>query len=194
MLEWRWRGVRYRISLLFPALLTALLLIQPDGTAVTCVLASLAHECGHLLLMMVCRVPPECCVLGAFGMRLEVGEHRADYRENILVSLAGPLVNAMLAMLFWRLGQPTVAAIHLLLCLFNLLPVKGLDGGEILRCLLCMRWEPTRVERGLDILSLALIGLLGLFSCVLWNFRVGTGTLPIVTVYLLIAYVAEHEK
>lgn len=40
MLEWRLGGIQLRISLLFPALLTALLFLQPEGVAVSCVLAS----------------------------------------------------------------------------------------------------------------------------------------------------------
>ena len=48
MLEWRIGGVRCRLSLLFPALITALLLWQPDGLAVSCLLASLIHEGGDV--------------------------------------------------------------------------------------------------------------------------------------------------
>ena len=58
MLEWRLCGVRFRLSLLFPALVTALLMCQPKGLALSCLLASLIHEGGHLLAMMAVGVPP----------------------------------------------------------------------------------------------------------------------------------------
>ncbi|MBQ8753177.1 MAG: hypothetical protein IJZ13_08755, partial [Clostridia bacterium] len=69
MLEARFGGVHFRLSLLFPALITALLLWKPDGLAVSCVVASAVHEGGHLLAMLGLGYPPRACTLGAFGIR-----------------------------------------------------------------------------------------------------------------------------
>ena len=67
MLEWRWGGVRYRISLLFPALITALLLCQLNGLTVSCLLASIIHEGGHLLAMLAMGIPPRGRVRSALA-------------------------------------------------------------------------------------------------------------------------------
>ena len=138
MFEWTVRGVRCRLSILFPALLTALLCYQPDGMAITCVIASAIHECGHLLMMLLRGCPPSCCTLGAFGMRIEMGTARTvGYGDNILISAAGPAVNLLCAILFYALGNAAVATVHLVQGAFNLLPAEALDGGQILRCVCC---------------------------------------------------------
>lgn len=186
MLECRILGVRCRFSLLFPALLTTLLLLQPEGMAISCLLASVIHELGHLLAMMLLKCLPKQCVLGAFGMRLEIGDRQAGYRSNVAVSLAGPLVNLACAAGLWMLSRPEQGAIHLLLCLFNLLPVSGLDGGEVLRCLLSLRWEPHRVERGLRLFSVGILTVLTVVALWLIMTGQGNGTLFIVCGYLFL--------
>ena len=131
-------GVRCRFSLLFPALLTALLLWKPDGLAVACLLASLIHEGGHLLAMMLVGVPPEDCTLSAFGARIRVKPMDSGYIQNILISLAGPLANVVSAGVLLKCGCQLPAAAHLTLAGLNLLPSLALDGGQILRCGLCL--------------------------------------------------------
>lgn len=138
MLELRLWGIRCRVSLLFPALVTTLLLWHPDGLAASCLLASLIHEGGHLAAMLALGVPPQCCVLGAFGMRIELGKTLVGYGRNLLISLAGPLANVLAAAGLLLLECPTAAAVHLALAFLNLLPAAALDGGEILRCGLCL--------------------------------------------------------
>ena len=134
MCEWRLWGVRCRVGLLFPALVTALLLYQPDGLAITCLLASLIHEGGHLLAMLLMRVPPQCCTLGAFGMRIDVGHPLVGYGRNLMISLSGPLMNGLAAALLFLWNRPAAALVHLALAGLNLLPSAALDGGEVVRC------------------------------------------------------------
>ncbi len=158
MFEWTVRGVRCRLSILFPALLTALLCYQPSGMAITCVIASAMHECGHLLMMLLRGCPPSCCTLGAFGMRIEMGATRTvGYGDNILISAAGPAVNLLCAIFFCALGNAAVATVHLVQCGFNLLPAEALDGGQICRCV-CCRYGGERVaDRLLLGLSVAVL-------------------------------------
>lgn len=158
MFEWTVRGVRCRFSILFPALLAALLFCQPSGTAVVCVVASATHECGHLLAMTLLGCPPSCCTLGAFGMRIEMGEMRAvGYGRNVLISLAGPVVNIVCAAAFWLLGGELTAAVHLIQGAFNLLPAAALDGGQILRCLCSRRMTEEAAERVVFVTSIAVL-------------------------------------
>ncbi len=194
MLEGRVAGVRCRVSLLFPALLTGLLLAQGDSLAVSCVLASMMHEGGHLLAMLALGCPPQVCTLGAFGMRIEMGRERLiGYRRNILVSLAGPAVNLVTAPLLWACGCARAAAVHLILALFNLLPAAALDGGQVLRCLFCLAGKESQADRRLRWLSAAV--LLPLATLAFWLVLSGRGniTLLIVSGYL-IALIFFHPQ
>ncbi len=185
MLEWRLWGIRCRVSLLFPALVTALLLWQPDGLAVSCLLASLMHEGGHLLAMLALGIPPYQCTLGAFGMRIDLGNRLMDYKKNLLISFAGPLTNGLAAAGLFMLNAPSAAMVHLVLGALNLLPAAALDGGEILRCGLCLLgWEP--LVRSVLRLTSALV-LLPLATFSLWLcLRAENPTLLIVSGYLVV--------
>ncbi len=186
MLEGHIVGVRCRVSLLFPALLTGLLLAQTDSLAVSCAIASAMHEAGHLLAMVALGCPPRVCTLGAFGMRIEMGaEQLVGSRRNMLVSLAGPMVNLVAAPLLWLCGCASAAMVHLILAALNLLPAAALDGGQILRCLFCLAGKQEKAERWLRILSAVV--LLPLATAAFWLFLSGTGnaTLLIVSGYLI---------
>ena len=184
MFEFRVFGVRCRLSLLFPAMVTVLLLQQPDGLALPCLLASVMHECGHLLAMLALGVPPEDCALGAFGARIRLGGRLPGYGQNVLISLAGPLTNLLTAVFLFIIGNRKVAAVHLVLALLNLLPTTALDGGEILHSFLCMLGLEPLSGRILRMASVVV--LLPLASTGLWLLLRGDGnpTLLIVTTYL----------
>lgn len=180
MLEFSVCGVRCRLSLLFPALLTALLLCQPEGAAVSCVLASLVHEGGHLLAMVLVGVPPEDCTLSAFGARIRMNHQKIGYKENILISLAGPLANGLSAGLLLWWGRLVPAVAHLTLALLNLLPSAALDGGQILRCGLCLMGLEPLAHRVVRVLSAAV--LLALATGALLLFFRGSGNLSLLVV------------
>lgn len=186
MLEGNIAGVRCRVSLLFPALLTGLLLAQSDSLAVSCVFASAMHEAGHLFAMVVLGCPPRVCTLGAFGMRIEMGaEQLVGYHRNILISLAGPMVNLIAAPILWLCGCVSAAMVHLILAALNLLPAAALDGGQIMRCVFCLAGKQEKADKWLRILSAAV--LLPLATAAFWLFLSGVGnvTLLIVSVYLI---------
>ncbi len=192
MLTFRLCGVPCRVSLLFPALLTALLLYQPEGLTVTCLFASVMHEVGHLLAMLWWRVPPKECVLGLFGLRIRLGSHLSKYGRNIGIALAGPAVNGISAVVLWWLDAPQTAAVHLLLAVLNLLPVGVLDGGEVLRSVMCLCGchsnadGVVRMTSRLTVLPITLFGLHLL--------PVGNPTLLIVGVYLMVMTILSDKN
>lgn len=195
---WSFRlcGIRCRASLLFPALLTAMLLCQPESMAVTCLLASLIHEGGHLLAMLLLRVPPEDCVLGVFGLRMHLGHRLVEYERYIWIALAGPATNGMAAVCLLAADRPSIAAVHGVLAVLNLLPVSVLDGGEILRCGLCLMGAERMAAPILRCTSAAVVILL--FVCALWLYGRSSGnpSLLIVCAYLaaMLFFSEKNEK
>ena len=187
MIEFRLGGMTCRISLLFPALVTALLLCQPDGLAITCLLASLIHEGGHLLAMLLLRVPPKECTLGLFGLRIRLHSHLTEYIRNIGVALAGPLINGAAAVVLLILRVPQMAAVHLLLAILNLLPVAVLDGGEIGKCLLCLWVGEQRADTVLRLTSALVVFPMIAIGMWLILWRRSNPTLLIIGVYLAVA-------
>lgn len=83
------------------------------------------HEAAHVIMARVLGVRVKRVGVnwrGPFIVR-EPGEPRS----NLYISLAGPLINVIVATLFWTTA-PLFAQLNLVLGLSNLLPIAGSDG------------------------------------------------------------------
>jgi Zn-dependent protease len=93
-------------------------------------LAMTLHEAGHLVVALAVGIKVKNVGLrwkGIYTVR-EPGPPM----KNILVSLAGPMVNLIL-MMTWH-WSPTFGLANLCFALFNVLPIEGSDGERIMRC------------------------------------------------------------
>ncbi len=95
---------------------------------------------------------------------------KLSYRQELLVSLAGPMVNALL--FFAALEtNPTFALTNFGLFCYNMLPLYPLDGGRMLRAFLLLSLPEgiaSRVEQGIGAACLLfLIGAAVYLTCVL---------------------------
>ncbi len=187
MLERTVGGITFRLSLLFPAAVIALMSWDDSNLVLLCLLASLLHEAGHALAMLIVHDRPRCVTMGIFGIRVERDRGcYLSYGAAAVVSLAGPLVNVFCFTLFWRLGQPTAAVIHAGLALFNLLPVSSLDGGEALYALLCLRMTEDKASRVMCVVSVLVIFPLAVVGFWLLLSDTHNFTLLVMSGYLLL--------
>lgn len=106
------------------------------GDALCLLLAALIHEAGHWAALsathngiLQLRLRGCCARIVPYYRRLP------GLRQELTILAAGPLAGVIFAFLL-KPFAPRFAKISLLLSLFNLLPVRGLDGGSVLR-LLC---------------------------------------------------------
>lgn len=146
--------------------LAAFLFYQSTSSfLVTFLLAAALHEGGHLLAARWRGVPVRALSMTAFGCVLDfVDGALVRDRDLLWIAAAGPLCNLFFALLCvtpwvgrWR-GAALFGAEHLLLALFNLLPVFPLDGAVLCAGLL----KPKVGERRAEQAVLALSGGLGL--------------------------------
>jgi Zn-dependent protease len=94
----------------------------------------LLHEAGHMLAARALGVPVREFGLtwrGAYNRRAHSGRRRTE----ILISLAGPLTNLLLAfpLHYVPVIGNQLALCNLMLCIVNLLPIPSSDGLRILR-------------------------------------------------------------
>jgi len=109
------------------------------------------HELMHSLVARAFGTPVRGITLFALGGVAEMEEEPATPLGELLMALAGPLASAVLALLFHLLGlaggslglpEPLLvvisylAAINILLAVFNMVPAFPLDGGRVLRAIL----------------------------------------------------------
>jgi len=145
----------------------------------TCVVL---HELGHAIVARRFGIRTRDITLLPIGGIARLERIPTEPRQELLVALAGPAVNLVLAGVFWvtltLLGQPLVGLarggvlenlfwVNLSLFLFNLLPAFPMDGGRVLRALLATRLEyahaseiAARIGQGMAFL----FGLVGLFT------------------------------
>ena len=72
-----------------------------------------------------------------------VGNAYCNAKESIAIALAGPVANFVFTAVFYILGLyfdsfllAAFGVVQILVCAVNLLPIRGLDGGTVVRILL----------------------------------------------------------
>lgn len=196
MFEWSIGKIRLSVTVPFLASLLVLMLGDTGSIPLWCVAASLMHETGHVVAVLLLEKQPVRVELGVFGMRmLHQDTAGVGYRRKIAVLLAGPAVNLACAAVLFMVGQAgMIMGVHLVLGLFNLLPIEPLDGGQALLCLLAMRGDIGRAEKTVFALSFVLLFFLltGGFYLLLaggYNF-----TLLAISLYLSLLIFFKHRK
>ena len=185
-------GIPVRLHFTFLLLLVFLIFIgfggsQSGPAAAVYVLALFVsvflHEVGHALVARIYGLRTLEIVMYPIGgvSRLE---RSPSSRQELLIALAGPFVNLVIAVVLLatqhdflpleNLRIPTdanlierIAVGNLLLAVFNLLPAYPMDGGRVLRSLIALRKsedEATRMAAGAGRLLAVAMGLFGLLS------------------------------
>lgn len=112
--------------------------------------AATIHELGHYAVLRLCGVRVTGLRLSVFGAVMDTDSARLSYGRELAAVLAGPAANFLWAFALAAMQRPVwyaPAGAQLALGLFNLLPVRPLDGGRAL-CLALSWWlGPTAGER-----------------------------------------------
>lgn len=121
--------------------------------------AAALHECGHYLSGRVFGGRLRRLELSAVGAGMEL-EYSGplSYLQEIVVTLAGPVVNLLLGWLGVTTGRFLFASINLGLAGLNLLPVLPLDGGRVLYSAVTCAAGEVWGERVIAVLSAVFVG------------------------------------
>ena len=151
-MKFKTENTSVNISFYFAAVLTLSMLLDKTNISFYSILSALLHETGHMLCLFFLKAKPKEIKFGLFGMRIVRGNKTLTYKNELLTALSGPLVNIILFVLFLHWEKTLMfSAVNLALGIFNLLPVKPMDGGEALYYLLCGFYEENRIKRITDI-------------------------------------------
>lgn len=153
-------------------------------------LCVLLHEYGHALAARRYGIPTRDITLLPIGGLARLERMPEDPRQELVVALAGPAVNVVIAALLFvgltlrgapdpvaleATGESVVRggiaerlmAVNVMLVVFNMLPAFPLDGGRVLRAGLAMRMDYARATRtaaaigqGMAVLF-GIVGLMG---------------------------------
>ena len=201
-MKWSWRigrifGIDLKIHLTFFFLLAyvGFIAFSNGGTAASAAMDILfiivlflfvvMHEFGHALMAKRFRIPTKDITLLPIGGVARLESMPEDPKEELLVAIAGPLVNVVIAgVLFAGLlisgffFQPLsielllgnfwvrLLSVNLTLVAFNLIPAFPMDGGRVLRSLLATRIphvKATRIAANIGKGFALLLGITGFF-------------------------------
>jgi Zn-dependent protease/CBS domain-containing protein len=164
----------------------------------------LAHEFGHVLTAKYFGIGTRDITLLPIGGVAHIDRTPEKPSEELLIAVAGPAVNVVIAAViivaFGVSFSPEhlaaimegkfdlttqLALVNVALVLFNLLPAFPMDGGRVLRALLSMRMQRARATRMAAAIGQIVafgLGFLGLF---------GNPMLVFIAIFIFIA--ASHE-
>ncbi len=141
------------VSFLFVAVIAFLLCVDRTGLVIPTLLAVLIHELGHLFAMWMTDCTPKAIRLVPASVQI-VRSFSVSKRNEWLITLAGPTANLLPALVLginsrFYPNQTVLqfAILNLIIGLFNLLPVQGLDGGTVVRLIALRHTSPERAER-----------------------------------------------
>ena len=171
MIRFVFGGFTVEFTFLFAATVTFCLLTDESGVSALAMSACLLHELGHLLAFAAAGSRPRAMVFELTGIRLVPPERAPGFAQNLLIQSGGVLANLACGAAFWASGFSTAAAVHLALACFSLLPLRTLDGGQILSAVLT-RYAPVRGARAAAFLDAAATAAL----CALCGYMLFSGS------------------
>jgi Zn-dependent protease len=140
------------------------------NNAIIPISAAIIHELGHILFAILYSVKIEKLELNLFGALIRIPPLSCSYKQEAMLSAAGPLANiifgtACALLLPYAKAELCESILYFVISSYvfafiNLLPAKDFDGGRILGCCLLNRFSPDFVHTILEWASLLCVFLL----------------------------------
>ena len=146
----------------------------------------LAHEFGHIFTARAFGIATPDVTLLPIGGVARLERLPEEPRQELLIAIAGPLVNVAIAIVLIAFASADVsvgnlaamensgislvnrlAVVNLFLALFNMIPAFPMDGGRVLRALLAIRLGYTRateIAASIGQVLAFVLGFIGLFG------------------------------
>lgn len=185
-------GTQVYISFLFCAVLCLMLVIDRTGLIIPTLFAVFIHESGHLLAMWASDCQPRAIRLIPTSVQIIRGFSHKKYGEAA-IAVCGPAANLVLFgalmanhSIFKNGSSLNFAVLNLVIALFNLLPVSGLDGGTLLTLFISKFTDIYKAESIVRIVTVVFAFIAFLLGVYLWVSGTVNISVFIVAVYLAV--------
>ncbi len=186
-----------KINVSFAACVTCMLILDESGVCALALFCCFVHEAAHLICMLASGEKPALVELSFYGIKLE--RRPVGSKNDILIYAAGPAANLLLWVIlsvgFSHIQSVRIAAAsNFAIGVFNLIPCRPLDGGNILFESLCRFMSDEKADRICDIAVYVFLAPLSVLS-VYFAMVYGNVTLGGAVIYLaVVSFFDKREK
>lgn len=152
----------------FAFLIALLLIFDKTGMMSVSVIAVTLHELGHLMALYALNLPPKSITLSIIGVNIKQTYLFEKPIFETVVAAAGPISNLLtsffLVPFIDKAFPAALCAAGIVIGAFNLLPLSGLDGGDILNSLLSIKLNENKVNiitKVTNIITIVLVAFIG---------------------------------
>ena len=146
------------------------------------------HEIAHLIASVCIGLKPESITFSPFGVHLELRSKIINsVADEVILYSAGPLINALLALIALIFEMPVLYRLNTVLFVMNILPISPLDGGMIALRLLSLRTGRKRAQRVLNTFSI----VMGVFVLATACYALYTGYINISLFVIAILFIGN---
>ena len=165
------------------------------------ILFALIHELGHLTVGLLLKLKPKELNLMPFGFSIlfeDYGYKKLLERKRIIIALAGPLTNLVIAIItyFLRINfeiKTIIIYSNILIAFFNMIPIYPLDGHKVLKGILKLYVNNIKAEYIVNRVSNITIIILTAFSSILILYLKNIWVI-LVLIYLWLNTIKENKK
>ncbi len=100
------------------------------------ILCAFVHELGHLIVMLLLGVKPLEVTVGFMNFNICYNKLKTSYKVDIFISMAGIVFNLIFGAVSYFAGNTNLFVTNCVLAVVNLIPIKGLDGGNIINSII----------------------------------------------------------
>ncbi len=194
-------GIKVEITFWFVALITFIISLNAPSNVLVTVISSLLHETGHLLIMTSVGNKPKAVRFEITGMNIiRQSDFKISTKNEILIALGGPLINflcflitVIILCIYSNENILAFGCINLILMIFNLLPIKRLDGGMALYYVLSQKFDNLTCSKILKITSvffIALIYIWGIYAFISSRYNI---SLIIIAIFLTLSMLGNND-
>ena len=131
-------GINFAVSIGFVGFLCLMLYVDRAGMMLPTILAVTLHEFGHLTALLIFGAKPQRVELKVGAVAI-IGNFVLTVKQRFIMLLSGSTVNFIVFVLLYclyfvlqNLYLLNFSLVMFVVGVINLLPILGLDGGEIL--------------------------------------------------------------
>lgn len=190
-------GTEIYVSFLFCAVVCLMLLLDRTGLIIPTFFAIFIHESGHLFAMWVSGCQPKAVRLIPTSVQI-VREFSCKRDKEIAIAICGPAANAVVFITlminyYGFKGQHSLrfAILNLVMAIFNMMPVTGLDGGTILTECLSKFTDVYKAESIVRVVTVVFAVVAFLAGVYLWVTDSLNLSVFIVAAYLIVCVIIK---